>query len=114
MFCEPGWSGGWLFGGWIVPGAFLLILLAGAVWWLSRGTPAKAQATEACPNCSGPVQQVYFRCPHCGDALKGHCPGCSRVVERAWDFCPYCRAALKADRVRPTTTITTDEQTHKP
>jgi putative membrane protein len=24
MFCEPGWNGGWLFSGWIMPGVLLL------------------------------------------------------------------------------------------
>jgi hypothetical protein len=42
----------------------------------------------------GDVQDPYFRCPHCGHALKSHCPACSRVVETIWKFCPYCNETV--------------------
>ena len=111
MFCGPGWSGGWFFSGWIVPGLLLLTLLGGAVWLLSRRIPASGLASKACPRCGGSVQEVYFRCPLCGDALKRNCPACSRVVDQGWDFCPFCSEALKAEAKQPTTTMTTDQLT---
>ncbi len=101
MFCGSGWSNGWFFSGWIVPGLFLLALLGGAAWLLSRRTPASGLAPKACPRCGGSVQEVYFRCPHCGGALKSNCPGCSRVVDQAWEFCPFCSEALKAEAEQP-------------
>ncbi|WP_157471680.1 double zinc ribbon domain-containing protein [Desulfuromonas sp. DDH964] len=113
MFCGSGWSNGWFFSGWIVPGLFLLALLGGAAWLLSRRTPASGLAPKACPRCGGSVQEVYFRCPHCGDTLKSNCPGCSRVVDQAWDYCPFCNAALKAEVKQPITTMTTDQQPHE-
>ena len=48
-----------------------------------------------CPICNGVIQEVYFRCPHCGATLKHHCPACARVVEQAWPDCPFCNQPLK-------------------
>lgn len=89
----------------------MLILLGGAVWLLGRRITARELLTKACPRCEGPVQEAYFRCPHCGDALKKNCPGCSRVVEQAWEYCPFCSETLKNKTKHPTTAQKTDQLT---
>ncbi|NOY13081.1 MAG: zinc ribbon domain-containing protein, partial [Deltaproteobacteria bacterium] len=94
------------------PGLFLLAVISGAGWLWSRRNASREPAGGTCSRCGGKVQEVYFRCPHCGDTLKHNCPGCSRVVDQNWDFCPYCRTALKAAAEQPVTTVETDQSTN--
>lgn len=90
MFCNYGFSwGGWHFGGWFMPGLFILIIIA-IIFWQMQKRPTVVAPHLSCPKCSGSVQASYFRCPHCGEALKHNCPNCSRIIEYDWQFCPYC------------------------
>jgi RNA polymerase subunit RPABC4/transcription elongation factor Spt4 len=76
-------------------------LAAFAAWLLLRSSRRSAgpiPVVTECPRCGGGVQDAYFRCPHCGTALKTHCPACSRVVETNWSFCPYCSRDVTGSR----------------
>lgn len=95
MYCAPGWSGGWPWGGWLLPGLLTLALLGVGLWLLLRCAQGKNSAPPRCPRCGGGIHEAYFRCPHCGETLKGNCPFCSRVVEQAWEYCPFCSRGLK-------------------
>ncbi|MEW6488062.1 MAG: zinc ribbon domain-containing protein [Thermodesulfobacteriota bacterium] len=68
-----------------------MALVAWVVFRAPRREGARSGAPAVCGRCGGTVEDAYFRCPHCGHALKTHCPACSRVVETSWSFCPYCR-----------------------
>jgi len=93
MFCGPGsaWSG-WHMGGLFMPGFFMVVVVAVILWLIFRRQPAPAPTQQAlsCPKCTGGVHASYFRCPHCGEALKHNCPNCSRIIEHDWSYCPYC------------------------
>ena len=99
MFCghDSAW-GGWFLGTWFMPG--LLLVFVGLLFWIFQQRKTSSNgATMDCPACSGKAHSSYFRCPHCGEALKHHCPNCSKVMQWDWAFCPYCRedqAPLKA------------------
>lgn len=104
MFCGSGFTwGGWHMGGWFMPGLFILIIFGVFAWFFLKRQPTAGTPTLSCPNCSGPLQANYFRCPHCGETLKHNCPNCSRVMEHNWSYCPYCNepqssnAAQQAD-----------------
>lgn len=79
-----------------MPGLFILILLA-FLAWLTLRRPATAHPISKCPQCSGGIQASFFRCPHCGTALKHNCPNCSRIIERSWSYCPFCSEAQTAE-----------------
>ena len=108
FLCGPGtgwggWNmGGWHFGGWMFPGFFILLLFGFVLWLLLRRPATPAVATLHCPKCSGSIQPVFFRCPHCGEALKHHCSNCSRIVEHDWAYCPFCnQAQTTAEQTQP-------------
>lgn len=92
MFCGPGsvW-GGWSLGPWFMPGLLLLVFVGILVWLSQRRQTSTEIPRLACPACTGPIQNSYFRCPHCGEALKHHCPNCSKVMQQDWAYCPYCQ-----------------------
>jgi RNA polymerase subunit RPABC4/transcription elongation factor Spt4 len=79
-------------GGWFMPGFFMVVVVAVILWLIFRRQPAPAPTQQAlsCPKCTGGVHASYFRCPHCGEALKHNCPNCSRIIEHDWSYCPYC------------------------
>ena len=92
MFCGHGSAwGGWSLGPWFMPGLLLLVFVGLLFWLFQRRPTSPDSATLGCPACSGNVHSTYFRCPHCGEALKHHCSNCSKVMQRDWAFCPYCR-----------------------
>jgi len=76
----------WLF--WL----FLILTITAALIFLLNHLRIKQQMK--CPGCNSLVQEVYLRCPDCGQGLKSHCPSCSRIVENSWQFCPHCQEAL--------------------
>jgi len=79
-------------GGLFMPGFFMVVVVAVILWLIFRRQPAPAPTQQAlsCPKCTGGVHASYFRCPHCGEALKHNCPNCSRIIEHDWSYCPYC------------------------
>jgi hypothetical protein len=86
---------------WWLPGFGLVILILGLViiGLLVRNTRQTKIYDASCPHCSGGIQRVFFRCPHCGETLKSNCPGCSRVVESGWTCCPHCTETLTKQTV---------------
>jgi hypothetical protein len=86
---------------WWLPGIGVVLLILGLViiGLLVRNTRRPKVNDASCPNCSGGIQNVFFRCPHCGETLKSNCPGCSRVVESGWVCCPHCAETLTKQTV---------------
>ncbi|MDA3970591.1 MAG: zinc ribbon domain-containing protein [Desulfobulbaceae bacterium] len=93
MSCEWGWPGTHYLAS-SVFGLGLLVLVAIVLLIFSRRKQLSPR-TICCSACKGAIEPAYFRCPHCGNTLKGHCPNCSRIVESSWRYCPDCRAEQK-------------------
>ena len=100
MYYSPwmGWGGGWLGGllwlGLILGGVYLIARMV-----VRRVPPKPVPSEKHCPQCAGPVQEAFIRCPECGYQLKRNCPACSKIVKTEWNMCPYCEMDLKTESV---------------
>ena len=90
MYCSWGytWHGRYFYHSWIFWLLMILMITTGIVLFICR---KKRVEQMECPSCRNPVQEVYMRCPDCGQELKSHCPGCNRIVDNSWQCCPYCK-----------------------
>jgi RNA polymerase subunit RPABC4/transcription elongation factor Spt4 len=98
FFQWMGWGGGWLWGllwlGLVLGGIYLIIRMLSGRW------PGKPVSSEKyCPQCAGPVQEAFIRCPECGYWLKRNCSECKKIVKTEWNLCPYCETDLKTESV---------------
>ncbi|MBW1751145.1 MAG: zinc ribbon domain-containing protein [Deltaproteobacteria bacterium] len=103
MYCSWGytWHGRYFYHSWLFWLLLMMTITAGVILLLIHRQKVRQRK---CPSCNNPVQEVYLRCPDCGQGLKSHCPHCSHIVENSWQFCPHCKKALHSGTPEKPTT----------
>ncbi len=96
MNCTWGytWHGRYLYHSWFF---WLLVIVTLVTALVCLWSYLHRKQQPSCPCCHSQVDEVYMRCPECGEGLKSHCPGCHHIVNNSWQCCPNCKKTLQPE-----------------